>query len=96
MEIDYALRTKNIDKSNYKITEKLKKYPIDELEYKILLDCKDIAEINSIGLLKVDNDMLAQMTALCQCILIPELKDEDVTINEEIKQKIKEKLTEKD
>ena len=36
------------------------------------------------------------MLALCQCILIPELKDEDVTINEEIKQKIKEKLTEKD
>lgn len=39
MEIDRALRTKQIDKSNYQLTEKLKKYPIDELEYRMLLDC---------------------------------------------------------
>lgn len=96
MEIDRALRTKQIDKSNYQLTEKLKKYPIDELEYRMLLDCKDIAEINSVGLLKVDNNMLAQMTALCQCILMPELADENISIDEELKQKIKEKLMKKD
>lgn len=62
----------------------------------MLLDCKDIAEINSVGLLKVDNNMLAQMTALCQCILMPELVDENTSIDEELKQKIKEKLMKKD
>lgn len=96
MEIDRALRTKQIDKSNYQLTEKLKKYPIDELEYRMLLDCKDIAEINSIGLLKVDNDILAQMTTLCQYILMPESANENAVIDEELKQKIKEKLMKKD
>lgn len=96
MELDWEMRESPRDMSW--LAKKLAVYPTDELEYEVVLSYDDLTDIYGESIEELDQPSFKQITSLCQEILAPWTVTHFCTygMDEELKQKIKEKLMKKD
>lgn len=96
MELDWEMR--ELPKDMSWSAKKLAVYPTDELDYEVLLSYDDLVDIYGESIKELDQPSFKQITSLCQEILAPWTVTHFCTygMDEEIKQKIKEKLMKKD
>lgn len=96
MELDWEMRESPRD-MNW-LAKKLAVYPTDELEYEVVLSYDDLTDIYGESIEELDQPSFKQITSLCQEILAPWTVTHFCTygMDEELKQKIKEKLMKKD